>query len=112
MNRSGNRICRAVLPLAFSLLVSSAPLWAQGDASAVYKSKCAGCHSADGSGSGAAGKAMHLRDLGSADVQKETDGELTAMIADGKGGMPGYKDKLTGEQIKGLVGFIRQLAKK
>jgi mono/diheme cytochrome c family protein len=26
--------------------------------------------------------------------------------------MPAYKDKLTGEQIKGLVGYIRDLAKK
>ncbi len=29
-----------------------------------------------------------------------------------QGSMPSYKDKLTGDQIKDLVGFIRDLAKK
>jgi len=55
---------------------------------------------------------MKLRDLRSADVQKQTDEELTAWIANGKGAMPAYKDKLTSDQIKQLVEFIRQLAKK
>jgi cytochrome c6 len=112
MNHSGNRIYRGALPLAFCVLVSSAPLWAQGEGATLFKAKCAGCHSADGSGSGSAGKAMHIRDLASADVQKQTDAELTAIIADGKGSMPAFKDQITGDQVKELVGFIRDLAKK
>jgi cytochrome c6 len=82
------------------------------DAASVYKSKCATCHGADGSGNTAVGKSMHLRDLGSADVQKQSDADLTSMIANGKGAMPAFKDKLSAEQIKQLVGFIRQLAKR
>jgi len=112
VNHSGNRIYRGALPLVFCLLVFSAPLWAQGDGASLFKGKCAACHGADGSGNSAAGKAMHVRDLASADVQKQTDAELTALITNGKGGMPAYKDKLTADQIKQLVGFIRQLAKK
>jgi cytochrome c6 len=112
MNRSKDRKFLAVLALAASLLVATLPTAAQGDGAAVYKSKCAGCHSPDGSGSGAAGKAMHLRDLGSADVQKQTDAELIAITANGKGTMPGYKGKLTEDQIKQVVSFIRSLSKK
>jgi cytochrome c6 len=112
MAHLGNRICRGALPLAFCLLLSSTPLWAQGEGATLFKSKCVVCHGADGSGNTAVGKSMHIRDLASADVQKQTDAELTAMITNGKGGMPSYKDKLSGDQIKDLVGFIRELAKK
>jgi cytochrome c6 len=112
MNRSWDRINWRALPLALCLIGLSAPVWAQGEGATVFKSKCAGCHSADGSASGAAGKAMHIRDLASADVQKQSDAELTAIITNGKGSMPAYKDKLTGDQIKELVGFVRGLAKK
>jgi cytochrome c6 len=112
MNRLRNRVCRPAMPLAFCLLLSSAPLWAQGGGGTLFKSKCAVCHGADGSGNTAVGKSMHIRDLGSADVQKQTDAELTAIITNGKGGMPAYKDKLSGDQIKDLVGFVRELGKK
>jgi cytochrome c6 len=81
-------------------------------ADSTYKAKCAACHGADGSGNTAIGKSLHMLDLGSADVQKMSDADLTKIITDGKGAMPSYKDKLTGDQITGLVGFIRGLAKK
>jgi cytochrome c6 len=110
MNHLENRIYRGALPLGFCLLVFSAPLWPQ-DGASQFKAKCAGCHSADGSGSSATGKAMHIRDLGSADVQKQTDAQLTAIITDGKDAMPAYKGKLTDDQIKQIVAFIRTLAK-
>lgn len=55
---------------------------------------------------------MKIRDLHSADVQKQTDAQLTDIVTAGKSPMPGYKDKLTADQIKGLVGYIRELGKK
>jgi len=112
MSGSRSRRYLRALPLAASLLAFSLPVWAQGEGAALFKSKCAGCHSPDGSGSGPAGKAMHLRDLGSAEVQKQSDAELTAITTNGKGSMPAYKGKLTDEQIKQVVSFIRSLAKK
>jgi cytochrome c6 len=111
MHHSGNRIARALL-LAFCVAVFSAPIWAQDDGASQFKAKCSVCHGADGSGNTAVGKGMKIRDLHSADVQKQTDAELTAIITDGKGGMPAYKGKLTGDQIKQLIAFIRGLAKK
>jgi len=45
------------------------------DASSLFKSKCAGCHGADGTGS-AMGKKMGAHDFTTADVQGMTDAQL------------------------------------
>jgi cytochrome c6 len=81
------------------------------DAAGTYKAKCAMCHGPDGKGS-AMGTKMGARDFGSADVQKETDAQLTDAIANGRGKMPAYKDKLKDTEVKDLVTYIRGLAKK
>jgi len=85
---------------------------ARADGAGDFKAKCAMCHGADGSGSTPTGKALKVRDLGAADVQAQTDAQLTEIVTNGKGKMPAYKGKLTGDQIKELIGFIRSLAKK
>jgi cytochrome c6 len=102
---------RTVLMVVAASFLIAAPAFGQGGAS-LYKARCAGCHGADGKGDTGIGKSMHLRALGSADVQKQSDAELTAWIADGKGAMPAYKDKLSGAQIKDLVAYMRELGKK
>jgi mono/diheme cytochrome c family protein len=58
------------------------------------------------------GKSMKLRDLRSPDVQKQTDKELHAWTADGKGKMPAYKGKLTDAEINALVAHVRAMGKK
>jgi len=75
----------------------------------LFKSKCAGCHAADGTGS-AMGKKMGAHDFTSADVQKMSDAELTDIITNGKNKMPKY-GSLKPEDIKGLVAYIRTLKK-
>lgn len=92
------------------IAVCSASAVAQ-DAAATYKAKCAMCHGPDGKGS-ATGIKMGARDFTSADVQKETDAQLTDAIAKGKGKMPAYDGKLKDTEIKDLVAYIRGLAKK
>ena len=79
------------------------------DASAAFKSKCAGCHAADGTGS-AMGKKMGAHDFTTADVQGMSDAQLTDIITNGKNKMPKY-GSLPPEQIKGLVAYIRTLKK-
>src|ERR1700722_1039684 len=76
------------------------------DAAATYKAKCSMCHGADGKG----GK-MGARDFGSAEVKAETDAQLTDIVTKGKGKMPSYSGKLSDADIKGLVTYIRDLAK-
>jgi cytochrome c6 len=86
-------------------LVLTLSLSAHAQAADLYKSKCAMCHGADG-----AKAAGH--DFTSAAVQKQSDADLTAVIADGKAPkMPKYGDKLKPEEIKGLVAYIRTLKK-
>ncbi len=111
MNDSKVRLMRFLLLAVVGLFLAAVPARAQ-DAAGLFKAKCAACHGADGGGNTAVGKSLKLRDLRSADVQKQTNEELTAIITNGKGGMPAYKDKLTGDQIKELVAHIRDLAKK
>jgi len=77
-----------------------------------YKAKCAMCHGADGKGDVPMGKKFGLKDLASPDVQSKTDAQINEMITKGKDKMPAYAGKLTAEQITGLVGYIRGLAKK
>lgn len=75
-------------------------------AEATYKAKCAGCHGADAKGK----EAMKTRDLSSADVQKQSDADLSGIITNGKGKMPPYK-AMTPDQVKDMVAYIRSLKK-
>jgi cytochrome c6 len=102
-----------VLFLASPLLIFTPSARAADDAAAVFKAKCAACHAADGSGNSATGKALATPDLRSDEVQKQTDAQLIDSVTNGKGKkMPAYKGKLTDDQIKQLVGYIRELGKK
>jgi mono/diheme cytochrome c family protein len=82
------------------------------DSAALYKTKCAVCHSADGSGDSAMGKKTGAHDFRSPEIQKMTDAQLTEITVKGKNKMPGYDKKLTADEIKGLVAYIRVLGKK
>jgi len=93
-------------------LASVFPQCAIADAGAdTFKARCAPCHGATGRGDTKMGQHLKVRDLGSHDVQKQSDDELEAIIAKGKGKMPAYERKLTKEQIEDLVKFIRSLRK-
>jgi mono/diheme cytochrome c family protein len=111
MNHRLLQMSTLIVALAISPLIRCSAT-AQEDAAGLFQSKCAACHGADGSGNTAVGKSMKIRDFHSPEVQKQTDAQLTEMISAGKGAMPSYKGKLTDEQIKQLVGYIRELGKK
>jgi len=101
------RIDVPVFTLAAALVVVlSLPLsaHAQNASEALYKSKCAMCHGADG-----AKAAGH--DFSSAAFQKQSDADIAGTITNGKPPkMPPYKS-LTPEEVKGLVAHIRTLKK-
>jgi YVTN family beta-propeller protein len=75
---------------------------------ALYKSKCQICHGADGKGS-AAGQKLGVKDFNSPEVAKQSDSELFDATKKGKGKMPAFNGKLTDDQIKALVKYIRNL---
>jgi cytochrome c6 len=92
-------------------VAGSTPLAAQ-DGPTLYKTKCAMCHGADGKGETPMGKKLNVRDLGSPEVQKQSDAELTTIISKGKNKMPPFEAKLTAEQIGQVLAHIRELGKK
>src|ERR1700694_4252599 len=97
---------RVLLVLIAAIAVALPMLAADPDGAALYKGKCAMCHGPDGAGATATGKAMKVRDLRSADVQKQTDKEMTTIVTDGKNKMPAYKGKLTDAEIAAVVKYI------
>ena len=113
MNRKAKNTMRAVLGLLFCAAVGTMVVSAkaQTGGESLYKTKCAGCHGADGKGQTSMGKANNIRDLGSADVQAQGDDVLTGIISNGKGKMPAYSKSLKPEQVKDLVAYIRSLKK-
>lgn len=86
------------------------PLFAA-DGAAVYKANCNTCHGPTGAGDTPAGKMMKAKPLGGADVQKLTDAELTTTITNGKGKMPAFGKKLSADDIKAVVTFVRTFKK-
>ena len=73
------------------------------DGSATYKAKCAMCHGADGS-------KIAAHDLQGAAAQAMSDGDLAAIISNGKGKMPASKS-LKPDQVTALVAYVRTLKK-
>jgi cytochrome c6 len=97
----------AVVVMALAIFALPLASFAADMAADVYKSKCAMCHGPDGKG-----KMAGTKDLGSADIQKMSDADLAAVITNGKPPkMPAYKGKLTDDQVKDMVAYIRSLKK-
>jgi cytochrome c6 len=111
-NKSGPSATLFGLALLASTALASLPARAQEPGATLFKTKCAVCHGADGKGDTPMGRANKLRDLGSGDVRKQSDAELSAIIENGKGKMPPYGKTLKPEQVKDLVAYLRSLAKK
>ncbi|MGH9603388.1 MAG: c-type cytochrome, partial [Terriglobales bacterium] len=78
---------------------------------ALYKAKCASCHGADGKAS-AIGKKMGAKDLQDPELKKATEAQWIEITTKGKNKMPKYEGKLTADQIKQLVAYMKDLSKK
>jgi mono/diheme cytochrome c family protein len=102
----------ALLAFLLFLLALTPALSLAQDGAATFKGKCAMCHGPDGSGKTAMGEKFSIRDIRSADVQKQTDAELVQVVTKGKNKMPAYEGKLTKEQIDQVVAYVRELGKK
>jgi len=86
--------------------------WAADDGATVYKAKCAACHGADLAGKPAA----KIPSLISDDAKKQSDADLTDMIANGgkdKKAMHAFANKgVTPDQVQMLIAYIRDAQKK
>jgi len=83
-----------------------------GDTAEIWNKNCASCHSKDGTGNTTMGKKAGAEDYTDSKVQaKFTDAEAVKIIQEGKKKMKAFKDKLTDDEIKALVAYIRAFKK-
>jgi cytochrome c553 len=101
---------------SLSLLAASAGRAA--DAAGAWSQNCAACHGADGGGHTKAGKMVGAKDMTDASYQKSfTDDQAFTAIkegfkdASGTDKMKPFADKLSDDDIKSLVAYVRTLAK-
>lgn len=98
----------AVILLAALIAV---PAFAQAPGADIYKTKCAMCHGADGLAATPMAKSMKVLSFKDPEMLKASDSRFFITTMNGVGKMPGYKGKLTDQQIKDVIAFIRTLQK-
>jgi cytochrome c553 len=88
------------------------------DAGTNWAKDCASCHNSDGTGQSRVGRMLKVRDLTDAQVQKSfTDDEAVKSLEagltdkDGRVKMKSFQDKLSDDECKALVAYVRTLAK-
>lgn len=90
---------------------------ARADSAADWTKHCARCHAADGTGKTKIGEKLGLKDYTTAEGQKFSDDEALDAILKGikddagKARMPSYSEKLSPDEAKALVAFVRTLKK-
>lgn len=108
---------KITVSFVLTLLVASAmPGWAA-DAKALWTANCTPCHGASGNGDTKMGKTLGAMDLTSASKQASfTDAQATTAIKDGvkqngKTTMKAFGGKLSDDDVKALVAYVRTLKK-
>ena len=98
----------AGLILAASIIT---PAFSQAPGADIYKQNCAVCHGEDGMSKTPVGQALKAASLTSPAVVHMSDADLLAVIKSGKNSMPSFSSKLTDDQIKTVIAYIRTLQK-
>jgi mono/diheme cytochrome c family protein len=109
---------KAIVSIIISFLVASAMSARAADAKANWDANCAQCHGKDGRADTPMGKKIQAKNLTDPKVQAEfTDAKATQLIkegakdAQGKTTMKAFGGKLTDDEIKALVAYVRTLKK-
>lgn len=110
--KMGRSIVSLTTVVLFAFIAfGSKSLFAAGGGEALFKTKCAMCHGADGAAGTPMGKNLKINDLGSAESQKLSDAEITDIITKGKNKMPAVGKALKPEEVKDLVAHVRSFKK-
>ena len=93
-------------------LVCAASLVSAADVAENWNKNCASCHGKDGTGNTVMGKKSGVDDYTDAKNQaKFTDADAIKSITDGKEKMKPFKEKLSADEIKALVTYLRAFKK-
>ncbi len=82
-------------------------------AKANFNDKCARCHGADGRGETVVGRMLSVPDFTDEDWWKKAtrDGRFIESITEGKNEMPAFGKKLSRQEIRSLVAYVRRFGK-
>ena len=108
---------KTIIILSISILIAAQLSARAADAKTNWANNCAQCHGAAGKGDTKMGKMLNAADL--TDPKKQasfTDAQAAAAIKDGikqngKTAMKAFGGKLTDDEIKALVAYVRSLKK-
>jgi len=98
----------AVILMAAFIAVSA---FTQATGASIYRSKCAMCHGADGLAMTPMAKSMKELSFKDPAMLKASDARFFASTKFGINKMPGYSTRLTDQEIKDVIAFIRTLQK-
>ena len=108
---------KTIVVLIVSVAIAAPLAVRAADAKANWANNCAQCHGADGKANTKMGKMLSAKDLTDPKVQAEfTDAKATQSIKEGvkqgdKTTMKAFGGKLTDDEIKALVAYVRTLKK-
>ena len=108
---------KVIVYLAISLLIASPMSLCAADAKANWDANCAQCHGKTGAADTKMGKQLNAKDLTDPKVQAAfSDAKATQSIKEGvkengKTTMKAFAGKLTDDEIKALVAYVRTLKK-
>jgi len=108
---------RTTLALAITLVLATSMSLRAADAKANWDAKCTQCHGKTGAADTKMGKQLNAKDLTDPKVQAAfSDAKATASIKNGvkengKTTMTAFAGKLTDDEIKALVAYVRSLKK-
>jgi mono/diheme cytochrome c family protein len=108
---------KAIVSIIITLLMASAYSVRAADAKANWDANCVQCHGKSGAADTKMGKTLSAKDLTDPKVQAAfTDAKATQSITEGvkengKTTMKAFGGKLTADEIKALVAYVRTLKK-
>jgi cytochrome c6 len=79
------------------------------DGRQIFLGNCIGCHGKSADGNTPAGRAWHVPDLHSLEVQARSDQQLLDIIRNGKGKMPAWNGLLSSIDIDNVLAYLRTL---
>ena len=100
-----------------AVMLATVPALVAADTKETYDKSCAACHGKDGKADTAAGKKLKAKDFTDAKVQAGMkDEEMIKAIKEGikegdKTKMKGFGDKLSDDEIKQLIAYVRSFSK-
>ncbi len=108
-------ITLALVLLAQAAVPPPAPVTGAQTPQQIWDQRCIACHGEDGSAQTKKGRELKAKDFTRSDWQKRTgDEEIVKAITDGipKKKMPAFGKKLSAEEIRSLVPFLRAFGRK